>query len=134
MSILSGITGAVSAVTGLIDDLTTTDEEKGIIRNELARVENMFAEKVLEYEAQIMQAKADVIMTEAKGSSWIQRSWRPITMLTFLVLVVMHHFGWLAVELSEEMWGLIKIGIGGYIVSRGAEKVVPDITKAMRKK
>lgn len=134
MSILATITGAIGAVTNLVDSIVTTDEEKGVIKNELRRVENMFAEKVLDYESKMMEMRANVIMTEAKGDSWLQRSWRPITMLTFLILVVLHHAGWLAIELTDQMWGLLKIGIGGYIGSRGAEKIVPAIMSTLNTK
>lgn len=134
MSILGIITGAIGAVSNVIDDLTTTDEEKGVLKNELRRVENLFAEKVLAYEAKIIEMQASVIMTEAKGDSRLQRSWRPVTMLTFLVLVVMHHVGWLAIELTDQMWSLLKIGIGGYIGSRGAEKIIPAIMSTLDKK
>lgn len=132
MSVLGIITGAIGAVTNLIDELVTTDEEKGVIKNELRRVENMFAEKVLDYESKILAVRANIIMTEAKGDSWLQRSWRPITMLTFLSLVVLHHAGWLAIELTDQMWELLKIGIGGYIGSRGIEKIVPPIVSALK--
>ncbi len=134
MSILAAITGAVGTVSKLIDDITTTDEEKGVIKNELLRVENVFTAKVLDYEAKMIGMRANIIMTEAKGDSWLQRSWRPITMLTFLMLVVLHHAGWLAIELTDQMWGLLKIGIGGYIGSRGAEKIVPAIISTLNKK
>jgi hypothetical protein len=134
MSVLGFITGAVDKVTGLIDELVTTDEERGVIKNELRRVENMFAEKVLDYESRMMELRSNIIMTEAKGESWLQRSWRPVTMLTFLVLVVLHHLGALAIELSDQMWGLLKIGVGGYIGSRGAEKIVPALMSTLNKK
>jgi len=37
-------------------------------------------------------------------------------------------------EIGPEMWGLLKVGIGGYIASRGVEKVVPTIVGALKKK
>jgi hypothetical protein len=132
MGILSFIGGLVKPATELIDELHTSDEEKGRLKNQLTRIENTFAGKVLEYEGKIAQMKADVVMAEAKGESWLQRTWRPITMLTFLALVVAHYLGLLVFELSPEMWALLKIGVGGYIGSRGAEKVVPAVVKAMK--
>jgi len=48
-------------------------------------------------------------------------------MLTFLALVVCDSFGWLAFRLSEEAWALLKIGLGGYVVGRSVEKVVPTL-------
>jgi hypothetical protein len=132
MGILSFIGSVIKPATELIDELHTSDEEKGRLKNQLTKIENMFAGKVLEYEGKIAQMKADVIMAEAKGESWLQRTWRPITMLTFLALIVAHYLGLLVFELSPEMWVLTKIGVGGYIGSRGAEKIVPAVVKAIK--
>ncbi len=79
--------------------------------------------KLLEFEGSVLKTQASVIMAEANGQSWLQRSWRPITMLTFLVLVVVDSFGLLPFRLAEEAWGLLKIGLGGYVIGRSAEKV-----------
>jgi len=89
--------------------------------------------KAEEYEQELLKAKASIIMAEAQGASWIQRNWRPITMLTFLVLVVADSFGLLAFRLASEAWTLLQIGLGGYVVGRSAEKIVPKVTDMMRK-
>ena len=132
MGLLSFLGGAIKPVAKLIDELHTSDEEKSTLHNELVKMENQFAERVLDYEQKITQMKADVVMTEAKGESWLQRNWRPLTMLTFLCLIVGHYCGILAFEIADQMWTLLQIGIGGYIVSRGAEKVLPQIINKNR--
>jgi hypothetical protein len=70
-----------------------------------------------------LQAATQVIVAEASGS-WLQQSWRPITMLTFLVLVVCDSFGLLAFRLAEQAWTLLQIGLGGYVVGRSGEKIM----------
>lgn len=133
MGILSFITGIFKPAVDLVDSLVTTDEEKRSLHNQLLQIENAFSAQVLEYEQKMAQMKADIIMTEAKGESWLQKSWRPVTMLTFLCLITMHYFGILAFPIADDMWKLLQIGIGGYIVSRGAEKVLPAITDKFKK-
>lgn len=133
MGFLGFLGGAIKPITELVDNLTTSGEEKLQLHNELTKMENAFAERVLEYESKIAQMKADVIMTEAKGASWLQRNWRPVTMLVFLCLIVGHYAGILAFAIAPQMWTLLQIGIGGYIVSRGAEKIVPDIVTKFKK-
>ena len=59
----------------------------------------------------------------------MQRNWRPITMLTFLVLVVCDSFGFLKFRLNNEAWLLLQIGLGGYVVGRTGEKIVDRINK-----
>lgn len=66
-----------------------------------------------------------------------KRNWRPITMLTLLVLVVCDSFGLLKFRLSNEvpqkardkLWTLLQIGLGGYVVGRTGEKIVEKIRK-----
>ena len=133
MSILSVISGAIAPVAGLIDKLHTSDAERLDIQNALVTLQNQFAEKALEYEAQILATQADIVKSEAQGESWMQRNWRPITMLTFLVLVVCDSFGWLKFRLAEQAWTLLQIGLGGYVVGRSAEKIIPHVVDVMRK-
>ncbi len=113
----------------LVDELHTSDEEKLKLKTELKEVENEFEGKVLEYESKLMESRSAVIQAEANGQSWLQRNWRPITMMTFLILIVCDSFGLLAFRLSDEAWVLLQIGLGGYVVGRSAEKIVPSFAK-----
>ena len=129
MGVLDFLSGIVKPITDLIDNLTTTDEERGKLQNELTKIENKFLSKALEYETKLLDAQGRVVEAEAKGQSWLQRNWIPITMLTFLILVVCDSFGWLAFRLSNEAWTLLQIGLGGYVVGRTGEKIVEKIRK-----
>ena len=70
-----------------------------------------------------LKTATEAIVSEASGS-WLQRSWRPITMLTFLFLVVCDAFGFLAFRLADQAWILLQIGLGGYVVGRSGEKIM----------
>lgn len=76
-------------------------------------------------------AKADIIKTEAASEHWLAASWRPILMLTFGGLIVARWLGYSAPGLSEaeilKLWDIVELGIGGYVVGRSAEKIVPAI-------
>lgn len=133
MSAWSLLTGLIEPVTHLIDELHTSEEERLQIKSGLFKVQSEMAMKVMDYEARLMEAQAKVITAEAQGASWLQRTWRPITMLTFLVLVVADTFGLTAFRLADQAWTLLQIGLGGYVIGRSAEKVVPKITNVMRK-
>ena len=129
MSVLDFLGGIIKPITDLIDNLTTTDKERLELKNELTKIENEFLGKSLEYESKLLDAQGLIVEAEAKGQSWMQRNWRPITMLTFLVLVVFDCFGWLKFRLSNEAWLLLQIGLGGYVVGRTGEKIVDKISK-----
>ncbi len=82
----------------------------------------------------LVNASRDVIVAEAQGGSWIQRSWRPITMLTFVFIIANNYiivpyvqaFGASvpSLDIPNGMWALLNVGIGGYIAGRSGEKMV----------
>jgi hypothetical protein len=127
MDILSFIGGIFKPATDLINNMHTSTEEKLTLKNKLTVIENTMTAKVIDYETKLLAAKTSIITAEATGESWMQRNWRPITMLTFLGLVVCDSFGWLANPLAGEAWTLLQIGLGGYVTSRGVEKVVSKL-------
>lgn len=127
MNVLSAITGLFEPVAKLVDDVHTSTEEKQVLQAKMKEIELATLIEVLGYEKQLMESQKDIIVAEAQGGSWLQKSWRPITMLTFLGLVVMDSFGWLANPLASEAWVLLQIGLGGYVAGRSLEKVVPKM-------
>jgi hypothetical protein len=82
---------------------------------------------------QVMQARLSVIQSEATSEHFLTANWRPIVMLVFTGLIVARWFGLSAEGISEaeyiEIWGILKLGIGGYVVGRSAEKVVKEYKK-----
>lgn len=80
-----------------------------------------------------LDTAANIIIAEASGEGVLQRNWRPITMLTFVGLIVAHWLGFTAENLTEpQIMGLldiVKIGIGGYIVGRSVEKGIKEYKK-----
>ena len=112
----------------VVDELHTSEEEKAKIQLEMSRIQTETAMRVLDYEAQLLQARADIVKADAQSSHWLQANWRPITMLTFVGLVCLHFFGLspehMTVSDYDHLWELIKIGLGGYVIGRSAEKVM----------
>ncbi|HBF31348.1 3TM-type holin, partial [Rhizobium sp.] len=86
----------------------------------------------------LAKAAAGIVLAEAQSKNWLASSWRPITMLIFVGLIVARWFGWTAPGLSQpevlELWAIVKIGMGGYVIGRSVEKVVPDVVAAMNAK
>jgi hypothetical protein len=58
-------------------------------------------------------------------------------MLEFGTLIVMIATGLMDVDaltrVPERLWSLMQIGIGGYIVGRSAEKIVPQVFNNKKK-
>lgn len=121
-----GLVSSLLPVVGNVLDRVLPDQvERDKVKAELQA-------QMLQHSSVIEKAAADVVVAEAKGESWLQRNWRPITMMSFVVIVVNNYIAvpWLqtlgapavSLDIPPDMWSLLQIGIGGYIVSRGAEK------------
>lgn len=88
-------------------------------------------------ELQELTERASIVKAEAQSENWLASSWRPILMLTFGGLIVARWFGWAAPDLSDaeylKLWDIVNLGIGGYVIGRSAEKIVPSIADALKK-
>ena len=84
-----------------------------------------------------LTGRAEIIKTEAASEHWLAANWRPLLMLTFGGLIVARWFGWAAPNLSEaeyiKLWSIVELGIGGYVIGRSAEKVLPGIASALKR-
>ena len=79
-----------------------------------------------------LQGQIDIIQEEAKSEHWLTANWRPLTMLTFVVIIANNYilYPYLSLfwpeapqlSIPPEKWDLHKIGLGGYVVGRSAEK------------
>jgi hypothetical protein len=92
--------------------------------------------------AAIEQAAASVIVAEAKSEHKITAIWRPVLMMTITAIVawnflfaplielaVMLFTGNqipLSIALPDQLWNLLMIGVGGYVVGRSGEKMVKN--------
>lgn len=85
----------------------------------------------------VFTAQANIVQAEAASSNWLAASWRPLTMITFVVLIIARWFGWAAPGLAAEeyikLWDIVQLGLGGYVIGRSVEKVVPSIANALKR-
>ena len=121
-----------------LDDVFTSKEEKKKAKQAILKIETGVRMRLLDIKEKLIERRADVVVAEAQGESWLQRSWRPITMLVFVALIVLHWLGWAGMELTEEVqlkvYSLIKLGLGGYVFGRSAEKIAPYARDAVQRK
>ena len=89
------------------------------------------AGKVNDADAEDAKARGLIISTEANSDSWLAKNWRPLTMVIFVGLVVARWFGYMPANMTEteilEVYGLVKLGLGGYIGGRSLEKIVKSL-------
>ena len=132
MDILSTITGVFNTVVGFINSGHKSEEEKLKIQNELVALQINLASQAMDLQKQILTAQAEIIKTEASQGSWMQRNWRPMTMLTFLILIILDSLNILPNRLSPDMWNLLELGMGGYVIGRSVEKIAPSIIEKIK--
>lgn len=131
MGITDWIAGIFRPVADVIEHLTISGDAKVALQTKILEAQIATAERTMDYEKQLLAGQTAIITAEAQGNSWLQRSWRPITMLVFLALVVFDSFGWLPFRLAPDAWELLKIGLGGYVVGRSIEKAAGPIANAV---
>lgn len=127
MKLLDIVSGVFDTAAELIDDLHTSEEEKLEQQRHLLTVQVQALQQALDYERQILLARASIVEAEAKSEHWVTATWRPIVMLGMFALVTLDSLGILPYRLSEEAWTLLQFGLGGYVVGRSAEKVIKTI-------
>ena len=116
-----GFLALLPVIGNLIDRILPDKEAQAKAKIELMKI-------VQEGEMQEMKGLSKIISSEANSEHWLAATWRPITMLVFLGMIVSWWFGYTPSNVTEpmvlELFGLLKIGIGGYIVGRSAEKAI----------
>lgn len=121
------IESIVGVVAPIINKIIPDKSEAGRMTHEVTMA-------LIAQQGEITRAAADVVKAEAQSIHWLTASWRPITMLVFVFIVgnnyiiapyVMLFFSVdVALETPPELWDLIKIGLGGYVMGRSVEKAV----------
>ena len=117
------IAGIFKPAAKLIDELHTSDDERLSAKGHLLDVQAAAMQRVFDYEKEQIKGQHRIVAAEAKSEHFIVAAWRPITMLTFLVLAVGDTFGLFATPLRDEAWMLLQLGLGGYVVGRSGEKI-----------
>ena len=133
MSFLSAIPiigKVIDGVVGLIDEVVEDKDEANKLKAQMVAV---FQNADLTKFQVLIKAQAGIITAEANGHSWLQRNWRPLLMLIFMIIIsnnyIIHPYLALftdksiALDIPENMWALLKIGVGGYVVGRSGETI-----------
>ena len=116
------ISGIVNSVSELIGQLTLPAREKKELETGLLKL-------IQELERELAQARAVTVQEEVRGN-WLQRSWRPLVMLVFALIVLVGTFTTLPIlSDTSRFWDLLEIGLGGYVVGRSGEKMAGAIFK-----
>lgn len=94
MSLFSFIGDLFKPAADLVDNLHTSDEERGELevrkaelRNKLAEIEAKVSTRMLDLQSQAIEATSKVAVAEQQHGNLLSRSWRPIASLMFVGLL-----------------------------------------------
>lgn len=124
------IAALIPALTGLIGKVV----DKAVPnKDEAEKLKAELTMQVLNLNAEEMRSATSIIMAEVQGDSWLQRNWRPALMVWFAGLVGAYWFGFTPENLTpdaiDNLFQLVQIGVGGYVVGRSGEKIVKEWKK-----
>ena len=141
----------IGTLSGISDDDRRTAREKiENFRKEFERSSDLVAKiseqaaTLAEQNARISEGNAKLAALGAKNvqgdvasNHWLAVVWRPLVMLTFATLIVLHWLGVTPDDLPEsqvlEMMEIVKIGLGGYVIGRSVEKTLPVAVRVLNK-
>lgn len=125
---LTGIPTIADAINGILGKFFTdkTQVEKDSAQQEMQK---------LVLQAAAASDAANIVKAEASSSNWLTAAWRPITMLVFVGLICARIFGWTSAHVPDdeylELWSLVKLGLGGYVIGRTVEKTAGPVLGAI---
>lgn len=132
---LTGIGSILDFGTKIIDRVIPDPQQAADAKLKLLELQSQGDLAQLAADTDIIKAGAGVVQTEAASTNWLAASWRPVLMLVFGGLIVARWFGWSTPGLSQaealELWSIVKIGIGGYVIGRSVEKTAPGVVGAI---
>jgi hypothetical protein len=126
----------LGAVAPLAKILFSTIEKSVPDKDLQEKLKSQLQTQLLQSNTQELQAAAKIIEAEAKAG-WFASSWRPLLMYVLIFILVWNYVigpvvkiftgAVISFELPGDVWGLLQIGLGGYVVGRSAESVARTI-------
>ena len=122
----------LGAVAPLAKILFSTIEKSVPDKDLQAKLKSDLQTQLLQSNTQELQAAAKIIEAEAKAG-WFASSWRPLLMYVMIFILIINYiiapmvkavFGVsIGFDLPTDVFTLLQIGLGGYVVGRSAESV-----------
>ncbi len=122
----------IQAVAPLAKILFNTVDKAVADKDLAAKLKADLQTQMLQSHTQELTAAAKIIEAEAKAG-WFASSWRPLLMYVLIFILVWNYVlgpvilfffkASITIQLPGDVWTLLQIGLGGYVVGRSAESV-----------
>jgi hypothetical protein len=122
----------LGAVAPLAKILFNTIEKSVPDKDLQEKLKSQLQTQLLQSNTAELQAAAKIVEAEAKAG-WFAASWRPLLMYVLIFILVWNYVlgpvilfffkAVITIQLPGDVWTLLQIGLGGYVVGRSAESV-----------
>jgi hypothetical protein len=122
----------IQAVAPLAKILFNTVDKAVADKDLAAKLKSDLQTQMLQSHTQELTAAAKIIEAEAKAG-WFASSWRPLLMYVLIFILIWNYVlgpvilfffkASITITLPGDVWTLLQIGLGGYVVGRSAESV-----------
>ena len=126
----------IQAVAPLAKILFNTVDKAVADKDLAAKLKADLQTQMLQSHTQELTAAAKIIEAEAKAG-WFASSWRPLLMYVLIFILIWNYVlgpvilfffkASITITLPGDVWTLLQIGLGGYVVGRSAESVARTI-------
>ena len=126
----------LSAIAPLAKILFSTIEKAVPDKDLQERLKAQLNEQLLKSSTEELKAAASIVEAEAKAG-WFTASWRPLLMYVLIFVLVFNYIfapiikmftgSVIGFDLPGDVWTLLQIGLGGYVVGRSGESITKSL-------
>lgn len=124
-AILSFVSGIFEPAAKLIDKVTTTEQERLELRNELAKIQTDMYAKLVDLESKRLEMETKVRTAEAGSQYWLTANWRPAVSIILVATILYAAFA--DKTLPTGVTELAEIFLGVHAGGRSVEKIAKNL-------
>ncbi len=126
----------LSAVAPLAKILFNTIEKSIPDKDLQEKLKAQLNQQLLQSSTEELKAAASIVEAEAKAG-WFTASWRPLLMYVLIFILIWNYIlgpivkfffaAAITIDLPGDVWTLLQIGLGGYVVGRSGESIAKSL-------
>jgi hypothetical protein len=144
IGISSIIAGIAKPFADVISKFVTRKEDLILAEAEIKKIQNDLEKKIIDNQTNLLNTQKELMLSEFNGTA-LQRNWRPVLMWVIVCIIGNNYliapivnnaaaaFNVVLLpilELPDHLFNLMTISLGGYVVGRSAEKIIPQYVQA----
>lgn len=129
---------ALNIIAPLAKILFNTVDKAVLDKDQAAKLKAQLNTQLLQSGTEELKAAASIVEAEAK-SNWYVAGWRPTLMYVLIFILIWNYIlgpicklfigTIITFELPGDVWTLLQIGLGGYVVGRSGESIAKTLVK-----